>query len=140
MDSVGSIIFLPATFTNKAAQLGEEVGHAFRRIVGGRGGVAPVPMPHFLFVSGMSYGALSPRAITALNLGAARSGIFHNTGEGGIASAHEQGGSLIFQVGTAKYAIRNDQGELDPDLLAEVAAKAAPALRRWCWRRTLACR
>ena len=122
MDSVGSIIFLPATFTNKAAQLGDEVGHAFRRIVGGRGGVAPVPMPNFLYISGMSYGALSPRAVTSLNLGAARSDIFQNTGEGGLAPAHGQGGNLIFQVGTAKYGIRDDNGELDPDLLAEVAS------------------
>ena len=122
MDSVGSIIFLPATFTNKAAHLGEEVGHAFRRIIGGRCECMPVPMPNFLYVSGMSYGALSPRAITALNLGAQKTGIFHNTGEGGVARAHGQGGDLIYQIGTAKYGIRNDEAELDPELLAEVAA------------------
>jgi glutamate synthase domain-containing protein 2 len=122
MDSVGSIIFLPATFTNKATHLGEEVGHAFRRIIGGRGECMPVPMPNFVYVSGMSYGALSARAIEALNLGAARSGIFHNSGEGGVAPAHGQGGELIFQIGTAKYGIRNDNGELDPERLAEVAA------------------
>jgi glutamate synthase domain-containing protein 2 len=122
MDSVGSIIFLPATFTNRAAHLGEEVGHAFRRIIGGRGECMPVPMPNFVFVSGMSFGALSRRAIAALNLGARKAGIFQNTGEGGIAPAHGEGGDLIFQIGTAKFGIRNDEGELDAELLAEVAA------------------
>ena len=122
MDSVGSIVFLPATFTNKATRLGEEVGHAFRRIIGGRGDTMPVPMANFVYISGMSYGALSRRAVAALNLGAKKSGIFHNTGEGGLAPAHEQGGDLIFQIGTAKYGIRDDQGNLDDDLLAQVAA------------------
>ena len=122
MDSVGSIIFLPATFTNKAAHLGEEVGHAFRRIIGGRGEVMPVPMPHFIYISGMSYGALSGHAVSALNLGAEKAGIFQNTGEGGLAPAHEQGGGLVFQIGTAKYGIRDDNGKPDDALLAEVAA------------------
>ena len=121
MDSVGSIVFLPATFTNKATHLGEEVGHAFRRIIGGRGDVMPVPMPHFVYVSAMSYGALSRRAVAGLNRGSAKADIFHNAGEGGLASAHDEGGSLIFQIGTAKYGIRDDNGQLDDELLAEVA-------------------
>ena len=122
MDSVGSIVFLPATFTNKATHLGDEVGHAFRRIIGGRGDVMPVPMTHFVYVSAMSYGALSRRAVAGLNRGAFKANIFHNTGEGGLARAFEEGGNLIFQVGTAKYGIRDDEGNLDDGLLAEVAS------------------
>lgn len=122
MDAVGSVVFLPSTFTNKATHLGEEVGHAFRRIIGGRGDVMPVPMPNFVYISGMSYGALSHNAIAALNLGAKGADIFHNTGEGGIAAAHEQQGDLIFQLGTAKYGVRDDDGNLDDALLAEVGA------------------
>lgn len=122
MDALGSVVFLPSTFTNKASHLGEEVGHAFRRIIGGRGDVMPVPMPNFVYISGMSYGALSRHAVSALNLGASKAGIFHNTGEGGLAPAHEQGGDLIFQLGTAKYGVRDDEGNLDEDLLAKVGA------------------
>lgn len=121
MDSVGSIVFLPSTFTNKATHLGDEVGHAFRRIIGGRGDIMPVPMHNFLYISAMSYGSLSRRAVAALNRGAGKADIFHNTGEGGLASAHDEGGSLIFQVGTAKYGIRDDDGNLDDRLLADVA-------------------
>ncbi len=46
-------------------------------------------------VSGMSYGSLSPVAVEALNRGAAMAGCLHNTGEGGLASAHKHGGELV---------------------------------------------
>ena len=38
MNQVGSIVFLPATFTNKATHLGEQVGGSFMRVIGGRDG------------------------------------------------------------------------------------------------------
>lgn len=41
-----------------------------------------------LNISAMSFGALSARAISALNLGAARGGFAHNTGEGSISPYH----------------------------------------------------
>ena len=122
MDAVGSIVFLPTTFTNDATHLGDEVGHAFRRIIGGRGDVKPVALKNFVYVSGMSYGALSWNAIAALNLGAKKAGILHNTGEGGLSDAHKQGGMVIFQIGTAKYGIRDDEGNLDDELLAQTAS------------------
>lgn len=128
MDSVGSIVFLPTTFTNEATHVGEEVGHAFRRIIGGRGNVMPVPLKHFVYISGMSYGALSENAVRALNRGALKAGILHNSGEGGLASPHTEGGNLIFQLGTAKYGVRNDQGMLDDELLAEVGRNPAVKL------------
>lgn len=120
MDAVGSIVFLPTTFTNEATHLGDEVGHAFRRIIGGRGDVMPVPLQSFVYISAMSYGALSENAVKALNLGAKKAGILHNNGEGGLAEAHLQGGKLIFQLGTAKYGVRDDNGKLDNNLLAEI--------------------
>jgi hypothetical protein len=44
-------------------------------------------------ISAMSFGALSPNAILALNRGAALGGFAHNTGEGGLAPCHlEHGG------------------------------------------------
>lgn len=123
MDAVGSIVFLPTTFTNEISHVGEQVGHAFRRIVGGRGNVMPVPLKNFVYISGMSYGALSERAVRSLNRGAMKAGILHNCGEGGMAPAHEEGGDLIFQLGTAKYGVRDDEGKLDDELLAEVGRK-----------------
>jgi glutamate synthase domain-containing protein 2 len=119
-DEVGSIVFTARTFTNEAATLEEQVGHGYRRIIGGRG-TPPVVMPRWCYVSGMSYGALSSRAIEALNRGAAANGCWHNTGEGGLSPAHLHGAGLIFQIGTAKYGVRNANGTLDDGALAEVA-------------------
>ncbi|MCR9254406.1 MAG: FMN-binding glutamate synthase family protein, partial [bacterium] len=43
-------------------------------------------------------------------------------GEGGLAPCHEYGGGdLIFQIGTAKYGVRDDEGNLDDALLSEVS-------------------
>lgn len=74
-------------------------------------------------ISGMSYGALSTPAVLALSKGAAMGGCWYNTGEGGLALHHLSGGcDLVFQIGTAKYGVRDSKGNLDPDKLREVAA------------------
>ena len=122
MDRVGAMIVLPATFTNKSVKKGEDFGRAYKKIIGQHTGVEPVTLNHFVNISAMSYGALSHRAHVALNIGAKKAGIFQNTGEGGLAPCHEQGGNLIFQMGTAKFGVRDDQGDLADALLRKVAA------------------
>lgn len=74
-------------------------------------------------ISGMSYGALSIPAIKSLSHGAKLSGIWLNTGEGGLSPYHLEGGAdLIFQIGTAKFGVRNKEGGLSEEKLKEVAA------------------
>ncbi|MDN4165525.1 FMN-binding glutamate synthase family protein [Cytophagales bacterium LB-30] len=121
MDKVGSYLIMPATFTNKKSKTGEEVGHSYKKVIGAHTGVQPVTLTHFVNISAMSFGALSGRAHEALNLGAKMAGILHNCGEGGLAPCHEKGGDLIFQIGTAKYGVRDENGNLDTSLLAELA-------------------
>lgn len=122
MDKVGATIVLPATFTNKKTKRGEETGHKYQKIIGKHTRVEPVTINHFVHISAMSYGALSFNAHAALNLGARKAGIMHNTGEGGLADCHEYGGGdLIFQIGTGKYGIRKDNGEMDDERLREVS-------------------
>lgn len=121
MDNVGSIIALPATFTNTTIKSGDETGKSYQKIIGEHTGVKPVVMKHFVNISAMSYGALSFRAHAALNKGAKLAGIMHNTGEGGLAPCHEFGGDLIFQIGTAKYGIRDDDGNMVDELLQKVS-------------------
>jgi glutamate synthase domain-containing protein 2 len=66
-----------------------------------------------LNISAMSFGALSARAIMALNQGAKLGGFAHNTGEGGLSPYHLQGGDLIFQFGTGYFGCRNEEGRFD---------------------------
>ena len=83
----------------------------------------PYETSAFFNVSGMSYGAISRPAITALSTGAAKAGIWMNTGEGGLSPAHIAGGAdIVFQIGTANYGVRDSNGQLDEAKLAEIAA------------------
>ncbi|MDX1736103.1 MAG: FMN-binding glutamate synthase family protein, partial [Halioglobus sp.] len=76
----------------------------------------------FFNISGMSFGALSAPAVRALSHGAKEAGLWLNTGEGAISPFHLEGGcDLVFQIGTAKYGVRNEQGELCDERLAAVA-------------------
>ncbi|MGD8339882.1 MAG: FMN-binding glutamate synthase family protein [Gammaproteobacteria bacterium] len=75
-------------------------------------------------VSAMSYGAISKPAVIALSHGAKAAGIWLNTGEGGLSPHHLAGGAdLVFQIGTAKYGVRNADGELSESRVRELAAR-----------------
>ncbi|SHH76991.1 FMN-binding glutamate synthase family protein [Ferrimonas marina] len=83
----------------------------------------PYTTTSFFNLSGMSFGALSVPAVQALSRGAASAGIWMNTGEGGLSPYHLEGGcDIVFQIGTAKYGVRDAQGGLSDDKLAQVAA------------------
>ena len=82
----------------------------------------PYDAPSFLNISGMSFGALSKPAIQALAMGAAKAGCWMNTGEGALSKYHLEGGcDIIFQIGTAKYGVRDEQGKLDDSKLKALA-------------------
>jgi glutamate synthase domain-containing protein 2 len=75
-------------------------------------------------VSGMSYGAISKPAVQALSKGAAKAGVWLNTGEGGLSPYHLEGGcDVVYQIGTAKFGVRDEDGNLSDDKLREMAAK-----------------
>jgi glutamate synthase domain-containing protein 2 len=62
-------------------------------------------------ISAMSFGAISAPAVQALSKGAALSGCWMCTGEGGLAPQHLAGGcDIVMQIGTAKYGIRDADG------------------------------
>jgi len=73
-------------------------------------------------ISGMSFGAISKPAVQALSAGARMAGCWMNTGEGGLSPYHLEGGAdIVFQIGTAKYGVRNDDGTLSDGKLREIA-------------------
>ncbi|MEM7094013.1 MAG: FMN-binding glutamate synthase family protein [Actinomycetota bacterium] len=77
-----------------------------------------------VYVSAMSYGSLSGRAVEAINRGCDIAGALHNTGEGGIADHHRHGAGLMFQFGTGYFGCRNPDGSLSIGRLAETAKSA----------------
>jgi glutamate synthase domain-containing protein 2 len=76
-------------------------------------------------ISGMSFGAISAPAVRSLSRGAAVAGCWMDTGEGGLSPYHLEGGcDIIMQIGTAKYGVRDAQGNLSPDRLGELGRVA----------------
>lgn len=76
-----------------------------------------------LNISGMSYGAISKPAVQALSYGAKKTNSWMNTGEGGLSPYHLEGGAdIVYQIGTAKYGVRDTEGNLSVSKLQEVAA------------------
>ncbi|MDG2461126.1 MAG: FMN-binding glutamate synthase family protein [Luminiphilus sp.] len=120
LDKPGDVFFLNAGFPPTSKEVAAHTpnpiayGEGFARI--------PYRTHSFFNISAMSYGALSEPAITALSLGAKDAGIWLNTGEGGLAPQHLSGGcDIIFQIGTAKYGVRDKHGNLDAERLKTVA-------------------
>ena len=96
--------------------------HDFRIQVGDANCVQPYSASVFN-VSAMSFGALSANAILALNEGARRGGFYHDTGEGSISRYHrEQGGDLVWEIGSGYFGCRDGQGHFDEQKFADNAA------------------
>ena len=94
----------------------------FRITVGGPDCARPYSASVFN-ISAMSFGALSPNAIRALNAGARKGSFAHDTGEGGVSQYHrENGGDLIWQIGSGYFGCRNPDGSFNPDAFAKVAS------------------
>jgi glutamate synthase domain-containing protein 2 len=82
----------------------------------------PYTTDSFFNISAMSYGSISRPAVLALSRGAKLAGCWLNTGEGGLSAYHLDGGcDLVLQIGTAKYGVCDDRGELDDGRLRAAA-------------------
>jgi len=93
----------------------------FRVTIGGPACQQPYSASLFN-ISAMSFGALSANAIRALNKGAKMGGFAHDTGEGSISPYHrEQGGDLIWEIGSGYFGCRMLSGQFDPVRFAEQA-------------------
>ena len=122
-ENVPSFVFRNAAFP----VLDEEKLHFPGKLIGIASGPGACAQPymgrHFFNISGMSYGALSHAAVSALSRGAKLAGVWMSTGEGGLSKFHLEGGAdIIMQIGTAKYGVRDANGELSEARLREIAA------------------
>ena len=82
----------------------------------------PFETSSLFHISGLSFGAISKPALRALSKGAAMAGCWLNTGEGSVSPYHLEGGAdLVMQIGTAKYGVRDQDGNLDEEKLRRLA-------------------
>src|SRR5436305_3339243 len=94
----------------------------FRLTIGGPDCTKPYSASVFN-ISAMSFGALSPNAVRALNAGAKKGGFAHDTGEGGVSPYHrENGGDIIWEIGSGYFGCRHRDGSFNPEEFACVAA------------------
>jgi glutamate synthase domain-containing protein 2 len=76
---------------------------------------------HFVNISGMSFGALSPNAVRALSRGAKLAGCYMSTGEGSLSPYHVEGeADILYQIGPAKFGCRTPDGRFDDDQAARI--------------------
>lgn len=115
---VGSVMFVNCPFPT----LDEDTTDP-RPVVIGPNCRQPYETVSLFNISAMSYGSLSAPAIRALSSGAAQVGAWLNTGEGGLSPYHLEGGcDIIFQMGTAKFGVRTEDGRLDDQRLRDLAS------------------
>ena len=119
ISTAGSPIYINAPF----ALLDEET-EPVAPVVFGPYSNNPYETSALIGISAMSFGALSKPAIRALSRGAKLANIYLNTGEGGLASYHLEGDcDIVFQIGTAKYGVRNDDGSLNVEKLKKISQR-----------------
>ncbi|MGF1701143.1 FMN-binding glutamate synthase family protein [Photobacterium makurazakiensis] len=117
LDPTGTIMFMNCAFPTL-----EEDAVAPAPITIGESCRTPYTTSSIFNISGMSYGAISKPAVRALSRGAKLAGCWMNTGEGGLSPYHLEGqADIVFQIGTAKYGVRDEQGKLSKEKLIELA-------------------
>ncbi len=118
LNQPGDVVFLNCLFPT----LSEDATPISKVTIGEGFADKPYTTDSLFNISGMSFGAISAPAVRALSNGAARAGIWMNTGEGGLSPYHLEGGcDLVYQIGTAKYGVRTPDGELSEQRLHELA-------------------
>lgn len=118
LKQVGNVLFVNCAFPT----LADAAEHDAPMVIG-EYCTQPYTAHSIINISGMSYGAISRPAVQALSKGAKQANCWMNTGEGGLSPYHLEGGAdIVFQIGTAKYGVRDEAGNLSDDKLRELAA------------------
>ncbi len=99
----------------------ENHGANFRVMIGAKTCAQPYESS-VLNISGMSFGAISPNAIRAMNSGARKGSFAQVTGEGAISRYHlENEGDIIWQIASGYFGCRTPDGMFDPAAFADKA-------------------
>ncbi|PCI07459.1 MAG: FMN-binding glutamate synthase family protein [Gammaproteobacteria bacterium] len=114
----GTVFFINTAFPT----LGKDAVECLPVVIGENSASKPYTAYSFFNISGMSFGAISKPAVQALSYGAKKAHAWMNTGEGGLSPYHlESGADIVFQIGTAKYGVRDKEGNLSDEKLREIA-------------------
>lgn len=114
-----------ALFVNSQYPILDNEAEPTRPMVIGPDCEHPFTVRSIFNMSAISSGASGDPFLEACAKAAQRAGCWINSGEGGLSEAHTADGcDLIFQIGTAKYGVRDKDGNLDEGLLREIARHA----------------
>jgi len=126
--TTGNVIVHHRTFGRSFpthGSVGQEAQLPAAKVLGGARGRRHAFRPASVVnISGMSFGSLSGNAVEAINRGAASAGCLHNTGEGAVSKYHHHGADLVFQIGTAYFGCRDDEGRFSLSKLKELVDRA----------------
>ncbi|HEY0905398.1 MAG TPA: FMN-binding glutamate synthase family protein [Marmoricola sp.] len=126
--TTGNVIVHHRTFGRSFpthGSVGQEAQLPAAKVLGGARGRRHAFRPASVVnISGMSFGSLSGNAVEAINRGAASAGCLHNTGEGAVSKYHHHGADLVFQIGTAYFGCRDDEGRFNLAKLKELVDRA----------------
>lgn len=101
--NLDDLVFIPSTLSRVALE-GYREKCVTRTVLGARFAKKPITLETPITITGMSYGALSRNAKTALARAATRLGISTTTGDGGmLAAERENSHQLVYQVLPSRY-------------------------------------
>jgi glutamate synthase domain-containing protein 2 len=110
--SFDDLTFVPCTLSRVPLE-GYRERCETRTVLGGRFAANPVVLDRPITIAGMSYGALSGRAKTALGTGAKRAGISTTTGDGGMCPEEREAVDImVYQVLPSRYGFNPDHLKL----------------------------
>jgi glutamate synthase domain-containing protein 2 len=124
--SFDDLTFVPCTLSRVPLE-GYRERCETRTVLGTRHAANPVVLDRPITIAGMSYGALSGRAKTALGRAAKRAGISTTTGDGGMCrEEREEVDTMVYQVLPSRYGFDPDHLKLAQAVEIVVGQGAKP--------------
>lgn len=120
-NEVGNFFIKSAFIPKKFDPLTTQLELPCAKIIGGKRR-KPYHPKSLVNISGMSFGALSPTAVEAMNKGALLAGCYHTTGEGGLSPYHCSGADVVFQFGTGYCGVQ-EKGNFSLKKLVDLTTK-----------------
>lgn len=122
------LVFLPRAFADSDAHLVSPDKVRTATTLGTRHAKNPIKVATPVYITGMSYGALSKSAKTALAKGAARAGTATCTGDGGMLPEERKFSStMIYQLNASRYGVSPNDMVLGDAIEVVVGQGAKPA-------------